>query len=80
MGLCGVSVGKGSACNAGDLDSDPGFGRFPGERNVYPLQYTCLENFMDRKAWQATVQGVTKGLIQVNMYVYTSFLKIIFPC
>ena len=49
MGLCGVSVGKGSACNAGDLDSDSGLGRFPGEENGYPLHYTCLENSMDRK-------------------------------
>ena len=66
MGLCGVSVGKGSACNAGDLDSDPGFGRFPGERNVYPLQYTCLENFMDRKAWRATAHRVAESQTRLS--------------
>ena len=52
------SVGKESACNAGDLDSIPGSGRSPGERN--PLQYSCLWNPMERGAWQATVHGVTR--------------------
>ena len=69
-----------SSGDVGDTGSIPGLGRSPGEGNGNSLQYSCLENFMDRKAWQATVQGVAKGLIQVNMYVYTSFLKIIFPC
>ena len=49
-----------SACNAGDPDSIPGLGRFPGEGNGNPLQYSCLKNPMDRGAWQATVQQVTK--------------------
>ena len=49
------SVGKESACNM-DPDSIPGLGRSPGEGNSYPLQYSCLENFMDRGDWQATVQ------------------------
>ena len=40
----------------------PGLGRFPGEGNGHPLQYSCLENLMDRKAWWATVPGVTKEL------------------
>ena len=48
------SVGKKSACNAGDLGSIPGLGRSPGEGNGNPLQYSCLENPMDRGAWQAT--------------------------
>ena len=48
------------ACNAGDPGSIPGSGRSPGERNGYPLQYSCLENSMDRGAWQATVHGVTR--------------------
>ena len=48
------SVSKESACSAGDLGSSPGLGRSPGEGNDNPLQYSCLENPMDRGAWQAT--------------------------
>ena len=47
MGFPGGSVGKESACNAGDLDSIPRLGRYPGEGNGYPLQYSGLENPMD---------------------------------
>ena len=54
------SVGKESACNAGDLGSIPGSGRTPGERNGNLLQYSCLENPMDRGAWQVTVYGVAR--------------------
>ena len=54
------SVGKGSACSAGDLGLIPGSGRSPGEVNGSPFQYSCLENPMDRGAWQATVHGVTR--------------------
>ena len=54
------SVGKESACNAGDLGSIPGSGRFPGEGNGNPLQYPCLENPMDRGAWRATVHGAAR--------------------
>ena len=50
-----------SSCNAGDLDSIPGLGRSPGEGNGNPLQYSCLENPMDRGAWWATVHGVAKN-------------------
>ena len=50
MGFPGGSDGKESACNAGDLGLIPGLGRFPGERNGYPFQYSCLENPMDRGA------------------------------
>ena len=46
----GSSNGEESACGAGDLDSIPGSGRSPGERHGNPLQYSCLENFMDRGA------------------------------
>ena len=53
-------MGKESACNAGDLGLIPGLGRSPGEGYGYPLQYSCLENPMDRRAWQATVHGVTR--------------------
>ena len=48
---------KASACNVGDLGSIPGSGRYPGEGNSNPLQYSCLENPMDRGAWWATVHG-----------------------
>ena len=47
----GGSDGKASACNAGDLGSIPGLGRSPGEGNGNPLQYSCLENSIDRGAW-----------------------------
>ena len=42
------------------LGSIPGLERYPGEGNGYPLQYSCLENFMDKEAWQAMVCGVTE--------------------
>ena len=45
----GGSIDKETACNAGDLDSIPGLGRSPGEGKGYPLQYSCLENPMDRR-------------------------------
>ena len=60
MGFPCSSVGKESACNAGDLDLIPGLGKFPGEGNGNPLQYSCLENPMDGGAWWAAVCGVTK--------------------
>ena len=56
----GGSGGKESAYNAGDPGSVPGLGRSPGERNGYPLQYSCLENPMGRGDWQSTVHGVAK--------------------
>ena len=58
------SVGKESACSPGDtgyMGSIPGSGRSPGGGHGRPLQYSCLENPMDRGAWQATVRGVTKS-------------------
>ena len=61
MGFPGGSDGKESACNAGDLGSVPGLGRSPGEENGNPLQCSCLENPMDRGAWQTTVHGTTKS-------------------
>ena len=54
------SAGKESACSAGDVGLIPGLGRSPGEGNGNPFQYSCLENPIDRGAWWATVQGVTK--------------------
>ena len=60
--LPGGSDGKASACNVGDPSSIPGSGRSPGEGNGNPLHYSCLENPIDRGAWQATVQhGVAKS-------------------
>ena len=61
MGFPGGSDGKKSACNAGDLGLIPGLGRSPGGGHGNPLQYSCLENAMDREAWQATVHGVTES-------------------
>ena len=61
LGFPGGSDGKESACIAGDLDSIPGSGRSPGEKNGYPLQYSCLENFADRGALWVTSHGVTKS-------------------
>ena len=63
--LCQWLSGKESTCNAGDtgaMDLIPGLGRFPGEGNDNPLQYSCLENPMDRGAWRATVQRVANSL------------------
>ena len=60
-GFPGGSAGKESTCNAGDLGSVPGLGRSPGEGQGYPLQYSCLENPMDRGAQWATVHGVTES-------------------
>ena len=60
LSLCG-SDGKASVCSVGDPGSIPGMGRSPGKGNGYPLQYSCLENFMDRGAWWPTVHGVPKS-------------------
>ena len=57
MGFPGGSEGKETACNARDLGSIPGSGRSPGGGKGSPLQYSCLENPMDRGAWRATVHG-----------------------
>ena len=61
MGFPAGSEVKASACYAGDLGSIPGSGRSPGEGNVTPLKYFCLENPMDGGAWWATVHGVAKS-------------------
>ena len=60
-----------SACNAGDPGSIPGLGRSPGEGNGNPLQYSCLENPMDRGAWWATVHGVTKSRTRLSNFTFT---------
>ena len=64
MGFPDGSAGKESTCNTGDtvdMGLIPGLGRFPGEGNGNPLQYSCLENPMDRRALWATIQRVAKS-------------------
>ena len=61
MGFPGGSDSKLSTFNAGDLGSTPESGRSPVEGNGYTLQYSCLENSMDRGAWWATVHGFAKS-------------------
>ena len=61
IGFPGDSDGKESACNSGDPGSIPESGRLPGGGNGNPLQCSCLENSMDRRAWWATVHGVAKS-------------------
>ena len=70
----GGSEVKASASNVGDPGLIPGSGRSPGEGNGNPLQYSCLENPMDREAWQATVHGVAKSRTRL------SELTFIFQC
>ena len=65
-GFLGVSDRRESACSAEDLSLIPGLERFPGEGTGYSLQYSCLENPMDRGAWQASVHGVTKSWAQLS--------------
>ena len=57
----GGSDGKESACNVGDLGSTPELGRSPGERKDYSLQYSCLEKYMNKGTWLATIHGITKS-------------------
>ena len=66
MGYSGGSVVKNPPANAGDMGSISDLGRLPGGGNANPLQYSCLENPMDRKAWQATVHGVAKSWTQLT--------------
>ena len=79
LGFPGGSEVKASASNAGDPGLIPGSGRSPGEGNGNPLQYSCLENPMDRGAWQATVHGVTKSQAQLSdftsLHIYTWLLE-----
>ena len=59
-----------STCNAQDSGSIPGSGRSLGEGNGNPLQYSCLENSMEWRAWQATVHGVTKSHTRLSDYTF----------
>ena len=66
MGVHGGSGGKESSCNAGDPGSVLGSGRSPGEGYGNLLQYSCLENSMNRGAWRATVHGVAKSWTRLS--------------
>ena len=61
VGFPGGSDGKKSACNSEDPGSNPGSGRSPGDENGNPLQYSCLENSMNKRAWWANSHGVTEN-------------------
>ena len=65
LGFPGGPDSKEPACKAGDPGSNPGWGRYPGERNGYPLRYSCLENPMDKGAWWTRVHGVLKCWTQL---------------
>ena len=64
-----------NAGDTGDVGSISGLGRFPGEGNGNPLQYSCLENSVDRGAWRAAVHGVTKELDTIEQLTlhFTSY-------
>ena len=65
-GFPGGPLVKNPPANAGDKGLIPGSGRSPGEGNGFPLQYPCLENSMDREAWQVSVHGDTESRMQLN--------------
>ena len=74
MGFPGGSEGEVSAYNMGDPGSIPGLGRSPGEGNGYPLQYSCLENSMDRGAWWSMGSQRIKV---TNTFTFTVFILLI---
>ena len=76
MGFFGGSDSKESTCNEVDLGSIPGLGRSPGGGHGNPLQYSCLENPMDRGAWRATVHGVAKSWTQLSDLAQSDNLSI----
>ena len=79
MGFPCGSTGKESACNVGDQGLTPGSGRSP-ERNGNPLQYSCLENCMDRGAWRATVRGVTKEsdtIERLTLSLFSNYIDVV---
>ena len=65
-GFPGGSDSKESVCNAGDLSSIPGLARSPAEGHSNLFQHSCLENSMDRGAWQSTFHGITKSQISLS--------------
>ena len=81
LGFPGGSDGKESSCNAGDASLIPGSGKSSGEENSTQLEYSCLENFMDRGSWWATVHGVAKSWTWMSewrtcMYVGIQFSSV----
>ena len=78
VGFPGGSDGKESACSVGDPGSIPGSGRSPGEGNGNPLQYSCLENPTDRRAWWATVHEVLKSQTRLSDFTYFHFTNLYF--
>ena len=75
LGFSGDSHSKEFPCNAGDLGSIPGMGRSLREENGYPLQYSGLENFMERGAGQAAVHGVAKSRTRMSdFHIHICFL------
>ena len=77
VGFPGGSEVKASACNVGDLGSIPGSGRFSGEGNGNPLQYSCQENPMDGGAWWATVHRVAKSQTRLSNFTSLHFRQCI---
>ena len=73
----GGSDGKASVYSVRDLGLIPGLGRFPGEGNGNPLQYSCLETLMDGGAWWATVHGVSKSQTRLSDFTSLHFKSII---
>ena len=69
-GFPGGSGGKASAFYVGDVGSIPGLGRSPGEGNGNPLQFSCLEIFMDAGAWKVTVHEVAKSQTQLSDFTF----------
>ena len=81
LGIPGGSDSKASAYNAGDLDSVPGLGRSPGEEHGNPLQYSYLENPMDRGPWWATVHGVAKSWTATeHILLFVGVLRVVSNC
>ena len=79
-GFPGGSEDKVSAHNVGDRGSIPVSGRSPGEGNGNPLQYSCLENPMDRGAWWATVHWVTKSWTRLSDFTSLHFTSVAQSC
>ena len=75
-GFPGGSDSKETACKAGDQGSIPRLGRSPEEGNCYTLQYSCLENPMDRGAWQATDHGVPRNRTPLHTNTFTFLLPL----
>ena len=76
--ITGGLDGKASARNAGNPGSIPGLERSPGEGNINPLQYSCLENPTDGGAWRATVRGVAESQSRRSDFTFTAFTSTAF--